>query len=148
MTDGPVLYRRHDGIVTLTLNRPKTLSSDQTVPRNIPGVRVRAKTWLEREGRFALGEGGADLLGAIASRGLTLRSCSCRGWSYRHAWGYIRRAEAVLGVKLTARRSGKGAARGMIPSRDGRAVLAALLSARRQVDRATGAVPCARPGAQ
>ena len=88
MTDGPVLYRRHDGIVTLTLNRPKTLSSDQTVPRNIPGVRVRAKTWLEREGRFALGEGGADLLGAIASRGLTLRSCSCRGWSYRHAWGY------------------------------------------------------------
>src|SRR5206468_7711811 len=27
MTNGSVLYRRHDGIVTLTLNRPETLNA-------------------------------------------------------------------------------------------------------------------------
>jgi molybdate transport repressor ModE-like protein len=36
------------------------------------------------------------------------------GWSYRHAWGYVRRAEQVLGVALVSTKPGKGSARGTI----------------------------------
>jgi hypothetical protein len=35
-------------------------------------------------------------------------------WSYRHAWGYIRRTEAVLGVSLVATKADKGAARTVV----------------------------------
>jgi molybdate transport system regulatory protein len=76
-------------------------------------VTLRMKHWLEVDGRFAIGDGGVELLRAIATHG-TLAKAACEvGWSYRHAWGYIRRAEAALGTQLTEARSGKGTARGL-----------------------------------
>ena len=76
-------------------------------------VTLRMKHWLEVDGRFAIGDGGVDLLRAIAAHG-TLAKAACEvGWSYRHAWGYIRRAEEALGTELTEARPGKGSARGL-----------------------------------
>jgi molybdate transport system regulatory protein len=64
------------------------------------------------DGRFAIGEGGIALLAAIDADGSL--ACAARrvGWSYRHAWGYVRRAEQVLNVVLLSTRNGKGSARG------------------------------------
>ena len=76
-------------------------------------VTLHMKHWLEVDGQFAIGDGGVELLRAIATHG-TLATAACEvGWSYRHAWGYIRRAESALGTRLTERRSGKGTARGL-----------------------------------
>jgi len=61
-----------------------------------------------------IGEGGAELLQAVDRLGSLAEGARHIGWSYRHAWGYIRRAEAVLGVSLVATRAGKGAARGTV----------------------------------
>ena len=73
---------------------------------------LRSKRWIEVEGRFAIGEGGGQLLMAIAETGSLSRGAKKVGWSYRHAWGYVRRAENVLGTSLLAVRPGKGASRG------------------------------------
>lgn len=49
---------------------------------------------------------------AIAETGSLSRGAQKVGWSYRHAWGYLRRAEGVLGTPLVAVRHGKGVSRG------------------------------------
>lgn len=71
------------------------------------------KYWFEIDGRFVIGEGGLELLRAIRVRGSLARAAESVGWSYRHAWGYLRRAETALACPLTARRAGKGPARGL-----------------------------------
>jgi molybdate transport system regulatory protein len=85
----------------------------QRVRPCISNVSVRSKVWLEVRGEFAIGQGGIELLAAIAEHGSLARAARHVGWSYRHAWGYVRRAERVLGILLRETRSGKGAARGM-----------------------------------
>lgn len=79
----------------------------------LPNVQCRTKSWLEVDGRFAIGEGGFELLDSIGARGSLVEAAKEVGWSYRHAWGYLRRAESVLGVPLTERRAGKGRRRGL-----------------------------------
>lgn len=87
-------------------------ASDQHVRSCIERVTIRSKTWLEINGEFAIGEFGFDLLRAIDESGSLVRGAEAIGWSYRHAWGYIRRAETALGGRLLVPRSGKGADRG------------------------------------
>jgi molybdate transport system regulatory protein len=84
----------------------------QRVRPCILDVNVRSKVWLEVRGEFAIGQGGIELLAAIAEHGSLARAARHVGWSYRHAWGYIRRAEGVLGISLLETKSGKGTARG------------------------------------
>ena len=76
-------------------------------------VTLRIKHWLEVDGRFAIGDGGVELLRAIATHRTLAKAAKEVGWSYRHAWGYIRRAESALGTRLTEARAGKGTARGL-----------------------------------
>ena len=89
----------------------------------LPPLILRTKYWFEVDGHFAIGEGGIGLLRAIAIRGSLARAAEDVGWSYRHAWGYLRRAEVTLGVTLTVRRPGKGAKRGVDLSSFARALL-------------------------
>jgi|SRR6266571_4355878 len=70
------------------------------------------RCWLERDGQFVLGDGGLLLLLGILKHGSLLGAARQIRWSYRHAWGYLRRAEAALGTRLTEARPGKGASRG------------------------------------
>jgi molybdate transport system regulatory protein len=73
---------------------------------------VRTKVWLELDGQFVIGEGGLELLGAVAAHGSLARAAAEVGWSYRHAWGYLRRAEQRLQARLTMTVPGKGRRRG------------------------------------
>ena len=77
-------------------------------------------------GRFAIGEGGGELLAAVETEGSLAQAARVVGWSYRHAWGYVRRAEAVLGVALVLTKPGKGSARGMRLTLDAKNVMATL----------------------
>ena len=84
-----------------------------TLTHALPVVTLRTKHWLEVDGRFAIGDGGVELLRAISTYGTLAKAAREIGWSYRHAWGYLRRAEEALGARLTEARSGKGTARGL-----------------------------------
>jgi len=104
---------------------------------------VRTKVWLELDGGFVIGEGGLALLAAIATRRSLSKAAQDIGWSYRHAWGYLRRAERALGGPLTCPLPGKGRDRGMVLT-DGGECLLNQLARWRDTARAavkTGAVP-------
>lgn len=95
----------------------------------LPAIDYRTKFWFEVNGRFAIGEGGFDLLRAIRHHGSLAEAAKDVGWSYRHAWGYLRRAEMALDAPLTTRRSGKGRMRGVDLTP---AALALLMQAKRK----------------
>lgn len=101
-------------------------------------ARVKTKVWLEVDGRFAIGDGGLHLLLGIVATGSLAAAVRQIGWSYRHAWGYLRRAEAVLNVSLIVARPGKGAARGTALTADGRFLLERLVALRQRVDDTVG----------
>lgn len=89
------------------------MASARTPRNHLPPLTLKTKFWFEIDGRFAIGEGGIDLLRAIELSGSLAGGAAAVGWSYRHAWGYLRRAEAAIGVPLTSRRPGKGVRRGL-----------------------------------
>jgi molybdate transport system regulatory protein len=96
---------------------------DQYARPCILDVQVRTKSWLEIDGRFAIGPHGFELLSAIQRHQSLTRAASTVGWSYRHAWDYIRQAEKVFGAPLMSTRAGKGHARGSTLTPLGRDVL-------------------------
>ena len=119
-------------------NRTGAQTSVQRAVDSIISARVRTKVWLELGGRFAIGDGGLRLLLGISATGSLAAAVREIGWSYRHAWGYLRRAEEVLGVPLIVARPGKGAARGTALTEHGRFLLERLVALRQRVDDAVG----------
>ena len=89
-------------------------------PASLRGTLIKTKVWMEREGRFVIGDGGLKLLLGVLEHGSLLGAAKEIGWSYRHAWGYLKQAEAALGAPLTTPRPGKGASRGMALTEMGR----------------------------
>jgi molybdate transport system regulatory protein len=104
----------------------------------LPATAIKTKVWLEREGQFVVGDGGLRLLLGILEHGSLLGAARQIRWSYRHAWGYLRRAEAALGTSLTEPRPGKGASRGTALTEAGRLVIERLAEIRNRIDDAVG----------
>jgi molybdate transport system regulatory protein len=96
---------------------------DQHAYPCIVDVQVRTKCWLEVDGRFAIGQHGFELLRAISRHRSLAGAARDVGWSYRHAWDYLRRAEQAFGCALVNLRAGKGRQRGMQLSTLGRQVV-------------------------
>lgn len=69
-------------------------------------VAVRHKVWLDAGGRFAVGDGGTDLLRGIEATGSVRAAAQTIGWSYRHALAYVDNAERALGYVLVERSRG------------------------------------------
>ena len=109
-------------------NRSTPQGRRQPVRPCIGTLTLRRKHWIELDGRFVIGEGGAELLQAVDQWGSLAEGARQIGWSYRHAWGYIRRAEEVLGVSLVATKAGKGSARGTVITDVARDIVFTLLS--------------------
>src|SRR5437867_7689871 len=82
---------------------------------------VHHKVWLDAGRRFAVGDGGPDLLRAIDVTG-SIRAAARRvGWSYRHALAYLDNAERMLRQTLVERTRGgqeRGGARLNAAGRD------------------------------
>ena len=66
----------------------------------------RHKVWLDAGGRFALGDGGTELLRAIETTGSVRAAARSVGWSYRHALAYLDNAERGLRCALFQRHLG------------------------------------------
>jgi molybdate transport system regulatory protein len=117
---------------------PHTSIRTPDAPGRLRGTTIKTKVWLERDGRFVIGDGGLKLLLGVLEHGSLLGAAKEIGWSYRHAWGYLKQAETALGVSLTTPRPGKGASRGMALTETGRLVLEELVTARNRIDDAVG----------
>ena len=60
-------------------------------------LRIRAKSWLEKDGRFLVGEGRARLLRLVHETGSIAEAAKTMGMSYRHAWGTLREIGTAAG---------------------------------------------------
>ncbi len=114
---------------------PATL---QSAHENIIAARVKTKVWLELGGEFFVGDGGIHLLGGILQHGSLAQTVREIGWSYRHAWGYLRRAECALQTPIVRNRAGRGTARGMELTETGHLLLQRLRALRDRIDDALG----------
>lgn len=77
-------------------------------------IRFSYKIWLESDGRFILGRGGARILKAIEEEKSILKAAGKLGMSYRYVWSYIERINRALGKPVIetfrgGRRGGGGA---------------------------------------
>ncbi len=117
---------------------PRSQPVETGAPEILRGAAIKTKVWMEREGRFVIGDGGLQLLLGVLEHGSLLRAAKQIGWSYRHAWGYLKEAESALGAPLTTPRPGKGASRGMALTETARLVLEQLVAARNRIDDAVG----------
>jgi len=78
-------------------------------------IRFSYKIWLESDGRFILGKGGARILKAIEEERSISKAAGKLGMSYRYVWSYIERINRALGKPIIktfrgGRRGGGGAA--------------------------------------
>ena len=119
-------------------NATEGVGALQSAHESILAAQPKTKIWLEHAGRFMIGDGGLHLLEGIARSGSLAEAVREIGWSYRHAWGYLRRAESVLGAPLLLTRPGKGAARGTTLTPAGRLLLERLRALRDRIDEALG----------
>jgi molybdate transport system regulatory protein len=122
---------------------PRTQTTDANpcvteTPANLPGTAIKTKVWMELNGRFVIGDGGLKLLLGVLEHGSLLGAAREIGWSYRHAWGYLKQAEAVLQAPLTTPRPRKDASRGMALTEAGRLVLEQLMAVHTRIDDAVG----------
>lgn len=110
----------------------------QSAQESIIAAQVKTKVWLELGGEFMVGDGGLHLLGGIVQHGSLAQAVREIGWSYRHAWGYLRRAESALRTPIVRNRPGRGAARGMELTETGHLLLERLRALRARIDDALG----------
>jgi molybdate transport system regulatory protein len=110
----------------------------QNAQESIIAAQVKTKVWLELGGDFFVGDGGIHLLGGILRHGSLARTVREIGWSYRHAWGYLRRAEHALQTPIVRNRAGRGSARGMELTETGHLLLERLRALRDRIDDALG----------
>ncbi|MFQ6127292.1 MAG: NUDIX domain-containing protein [Thermoplasmata archaeon] len=69
---------------------------------------MRAKTWLEKDGIFLIGEGRARLLKYVDETGSISEAARRMRMSYRHAWGVLKKiSHAAGGEVVYSKRGGK-----------------------------------------
>src|SRR4030065_137087 len=69
-------------------------------------ITVRAKLWLEIEGKPFFGEGRFQLLRGIDKYGSINQAAKAAGIPYRRAWSYLHALEDRLGIKLIVTQTG------------------------------------------
>lgn len=98
-------------------------------------MELKAKVWVERRGRFVVGDGGVTLLELIDGTGSIQEAARRLGWSYRHTWGYLKNLEEASGRRFVSRRHGGAAGGGAELTAAGRAFVRRYRTFRVDLDR-------------
>jgi 8-oxo-dGTP diphosphatase len=61
---------------------------------------LKAKAWLEKDGRFLLSDGRAEILKLVGETGSLVNAAKKMRMSYRHLWGIIKEMEDAQGEPL------------------------------------------------
>jgi molybdate transport system regulatory protein len=89
---------------------------------------VRARAWIEHDGRPVIGPGRAALLEAVDRLGSLAGAAREAGVGYRTAWGWLARMNAAAGVPLVQGRHGGSERGGSALTPAGRALVRAFRS--------------------
>ena len=97
-------------------------------------LEVRAKFWLELDGRAVFGDGKARLLEEVQRSGSLAAAAEAMGMSYRTLWGRLREMERRLGFRLVSRRAGGPGGGGSTLTAEGRELLRRYRAFRRGLE--------------
>src|SRR4051812_49810298 len=88
----------------------KTTTRSRSEPQlGSPILRPRIKVWMQSENGFGFGSRFVAILEAVDRTGSIKHAAAELGWSYRHVWSRIKRAEEALGCTLvTTKLGGQG----------------------------------------
>jgi len=89
---------------------------------------IKAKAWVEVDGRSLLGTGRANLLKEIDRTGSISAAASCMGVSYRTAWVWICKMNEKIGCSLVVTTTGGKGGGGAKLTSEGKAILEAYNS--------------------
>src|SRR4051812_13596704 len=85
----------------------KTTTRSRSEPQlGSPILRPRIKVWMQSANGFGFGSRFVGILEAVDRTGSIKHAAAEVGWSYRHVWSRIKRAEEALGCPLVATRVG------------------------------------------
>jgi molybdate transport repressor ModE-like protein len=96
-------------------------------------LRPQVNVWLEIDGEYAFGYEIAEILEAVAETGNMKEAAASLERSYRHVWGRIKKAEAVIGRALVEARVGGTGTRRSSLTADARRLVANFMAFRRRV---------------
>src|SRR5438309_77465 len=71
-----------------------------------PALRPRIKVWMQGANGFGFGSRFVAILEAVGRTGSIKHAAAEVGWSYRHVWSRIKRAEEALGQELVTTQLG------------------------------------------
>src|SRR5947209_4413116 len=71
-----------------------------------PRLRPRIKVWMQSENGFGFGSRFVAILEAVDRTGSIKHAAAELGWSYRHIWSRIKKAEVALGCTLVTTQLG------------------------------------------
>ena len=106
-------------------------------------MKPKLRVWVVFGKQLKLGDGRAQLLSLIDTRGSLRQAAAELDMSYRNAWGYLRELEKAAGFKFVERAAGGSPRDGLRLTGPGRAFLACYqrfhraldVAARRQFER-------------
>jgi molybdate transport system regulatory protein len=99
-------------------------------------VKPKLRIWVVFDQGLKFGDGRAQLLELIDTRGSLRQAAAELDMSYRNAWGYLRDLEQAAGFAFVERAPGGGPQRGMRLTGRGRAFLACYRTFQRGLDEA------------
>ena len=137
MTSRP--SRRNPAVSSpLTPHGTRRQAALQNAHESIIAARVKTKVWVDLSVELFVVDVCMHLLGGIFQPGSLAQAVREIGWSYRHAWGYLRRAERALQTPIVRNRAGRGMARGMELTETGHLLLERMRALRHRIDEALG----------
>ncbi|WP_290899517.1 winged helix-turn-helix domain-containing protein [Ferroglobus sp.] len=72
----------------------------------MPIIELKFRIWIEKDGEFLMGKGGAEILKAIKKHGSISKASKELEMSYRYVWGYIKKMEEKLGNRIVETKRG------------------------------------------
>ena len=98
-------------------------------------IEVKAKVWLEKDGKFILSAGRAEILRMIQETGSLSEAAKSMGMSYSHAWSQVREMSRAAGGKLVETRRGGSSGGGASLTKLGKEILKRFDDEKENLDR-------------
>ena len=86
-------------------------------------VNLTFKLWISVDNEPVVGPGGLAILEAIEKHGSIAKASKSIGMSYRFIWGYLRRVEDLLGLKIAIKKRGGVKGGGTMLTHEGKLIV-------------------------
>ena len=98
-----------------------------------PDIKVKARVWLEKDGKTFLASGRVTLLEGIGTYGSVTKAAKAMGMSYRHAWLLLDAMNRLSGRPLVETKVGGAGGGGACLTKEGEKAVRSFHSVREKI---------------